>query len=323
MNTEFIQRLRCKLQKRVRRIHSSPLSAFHASLNNFWLFLHSYPVLEGVFSELKTKYPNVDQQIHELSFDYCYFGLTEDQHAAFAYSVIDHCVHNVDPHREILRLATSYNRDAKQNTERQFVFYSVFVEPLYEYIDEHLDDQRAILSLLRRYKHKCEWFQRQHLQQLVKDGERKLALHLYEYLFDQGLEFSIEPKSASGEADLIAAQNSADPLIADAKIFDPVKSKDKSYILRGFKQIYTYTLDYNEPFGYLVIFSNSSRDLVFPSAAIEQSTPLFTVNNKTIFIVVIDVFDHPSSASKRGKLDPIEVTEAELTGVIGDSDSQD
>lgn len=322
MNSEHLQRLRYKLQKRVRRVHSSELSSYHTNLNMLWLFLHKHSVFVGMLDDLRIRFPETKSKAAALSREFVYFGDTEDEHAALAYCVISDCVHNED-HLIESQLGLLYNRGARERTEAQATFFSVFVEPLYEYVDEHLDDQRAILSLLRRYKHKCEWFQRQHLQQLVKDGERKLALHLYEYLFDQGLEFSIEPKSASGEADLIAAQNSADPLIADAKIFDPVKSKDKSYILRGFKQIYTYTLDYNEPFGYLVIFSNSSRDLVFPSAAIEQSTPLFTVNNKTIFIVVIDVFDHPSSASKRGKLDPIEVTEAELTGVIGDSDSQD
>ncbi len=83
---------------------------------------------------------------------------------------------------------------------------------------------------------KCEWFQRTKLYEAwlenTQKGEKILALHLYEYMHDQGVDFSIEPTSASGEADLVSAQTSDEPLIADAKIFNPAKSKGKNYIAR-------------------------------------------------------------------------------------------
>ena len=88
----------------------------------------------------------------------------------------------------------------------------------------------------------------------------------------------------------MAAQNSEDPLIADVKIFCPDKSKNKSYIIQGFRQIYQYTLDYNEPFGYLIIFKTSDRDIKFSLQDSTQKTPLINYNNKTIFFFVIDIF---------------------------------
>ena len=55
----------------------------------------------------------------------------------------------------------------------------VFLEPFYEYVDEHIDDQQAILYFLRRYKHRCEWFHAERLRKLLQDdtqkGERALA----------------------------------------------------------------------------------------------------------------------------------------------------
>jgi hypothetical protein len=108
-------------------------------------------------------------------------------------------------------------------------------------------------------------------------------MHLYEHLHDQGLEFSIEPASASGEADLVSAQNSDDPLIADAKIFDTNKSKGKGYLVKAFQQIYRYTVDYTKPFGYLIIFKTCEEDLRLALTNSEQLTPSVTYNNKTIF----------------------------------------
>lgn len=183
-------------------------------------------------------------------------------------------------------------------------------------MDEQLDDQKLILSLLRRYKHKCEWFARDALYSRFKveqsKGERILVQHLYEYLHDQGIDFHIEPHSASGEADFVEQQSTDDRLVADAKIFDPGGGKGKSYIARGFGQIYRYTRDYNEPFGYLIIYQTSERDLAFALSGTALSTPYVTYNNKTICLLTVDIFPHDAPASKRGPLAPVEITEGDL-----------
>ena len=147
-------------------------------------------------------------------------------------------------------------------------------------------------------------------------GEKLLAKNLYEYLYDQGIDFFIEPASISGEVDLISSQNSDDPLLADIKIFNPEKSKDKRYICNGFNQVYTYTLDYNESFGYLVIFNTCETDLRFSLSNQEISTPFVLHNNKTIFLITIDIFPYSKSASKRGVLKTIEITERELINKV-------
>ena len=135
---------------------------------------------------------------------------------------------------------------------------------------------------------------------------------LYEYLYDQGIYFSIEPTSASGEADAVLSQSGEEPLIADVKIFNPNKGKSKDYIAKGFRQVYDYTLDYNEPIGYLVIFKTSEEELKFSLPHSSHSTPFVEHNNKTIYFIVIDIHSYDTTASKRGKLKFIEFTEADL-----------
>ena len=58
-----------------------------------------------------------------------------------------------------VNVGKAYGHESKYNEILEY-FKSLFLEPLYEYLDEQLDDQRATLALLRHYKHKCEWFQR-------------------------------------------------------------------------------------------------------------------------------------------------------------------
>jgi hypothetical protein len=260
MNTDYIQNIRYKLQKRVRRLNSLEHETFHYSLKQFWGFLNDHPIFTGIFQDLERRYAGTQQDaekiVNELQGVVCD---SEQENAALSYFIIKICVES-DKQDTELNIGRAYGIGSGLSEELE-KFKDYFLEPFYEYIDEQLDDQRAILTLLKRYKHKCEWFQRGHLFDLWKQdtqrGEKNLALHLYEYLHDQGLKFMIEPSSASGKADLISAQKDEEPLIADAKIFDPKSSKGKSYIKKGFHQIYQYTLDYNEPFGYLRVCSTN------------------------------------------------------------------
>jgi hypothetical protein len=289
---------------------------FHATLKQFWAFVHSQPLLVGILDELLPRFPDlgphVEKQTSRENMDVITYD-DECENAAFSYLVLKNCIESTDEMAEVL---VGYHFSTDTNESSLEAFRIAFVEPLYEYLDEQMDDQRAILALLRRYKHKCESFQRRKLHDLwtsdTSKGEELLAFHLYEYLHDQGVNLIIEPYSESGRVDMVAAQHTDDPLIADAKIFNPEKDKGKPYICHGFHQIYQYTLDYNEAFGYLVIFKTCPEDLKFALAGQEQSVPFVTHNHKTNFLLTIDIFPHEKSASKRGYLKTYEITQDDL-----------
>ncbi|TKJ42942.1 hypothetical protein CEE36_05495 [candidate division TA06 bacterium B3_TA06] len=318
MDTAYVQNLRYKLQKRFRRVNSADLKLIHVALKQFWSFLHSYPVFVGILKDLKSRVSDLDivaVNIENGSVSN-YFPDNELQAAGISFYVISKCLKSSREDSEYL-IGAHYGEtsDAFEALNKFRVF---FVEPLYEYLDEQLDDQRAILALLRRYKHKCEWFQRNELHKMWEDdrsrGEKKLALNLYEYLHDQGLDFNIEPWSISGEADLVAAQKSDEPLIADVKVFS--EPNKKNYIINGFGQIYRYTRTFNEPFGYLIIFNTSDADLKLALLHQEQATPFVVSNGKTIFMLTIDIYPVIKTASKEGKLKTVEITEKDLVKVV-------
>jgi len=106
----------------------------------------------------------------------------------------------------------------------------------------------------------------------------------------------------------VAAQTEEEPLIADAKIFNPEKGKGRSYLADRFHQVYTYTQDHNQPIGYLVIFNVTEDKLNFALSDVAQSTPYVTHNGKTIFFLEVDIYSYERSASQHGKLNTHEIT---------------
>ncbi len=322
MDKDYVQNLRYKLQKRVRKLNSTRWEFFHIGLLQFWGFIQTYSMFVGILKDLEKRQPEANADADKIiNEDLSLLGDNELENTAIAYFVIKKCAESDNPRIEV-DIANNYGVKSK-NEDALDNWKGLFLETLYDYLDEQLDDQKAILAILKRYKHKCEWFNRDYLFNIWKEntqkGEKLLALNLYEYLFDQGINFFIEPVSISGEVDLVSAQKDDEPLVADVKIFNPSKSKNVNYICSGFRQIYQYTLDFNESFGYLIIFKTCEEDLKFTLKSKEEYVPFITHNNKTIFLITIDVYPYVKPASKRGTLKTVEITETDLINVINKS----
>ena len=318
MDPLFVQNLRYKLQKRVSRLNSVDAELFPVALAQFWRFFDRQSTFEGILQELLAQFPNVEQDVDRICRGERLHGETEEEAAAIGHGILRRLA-DPDDKLNTLGLGTLYSRMVKAY-EALEITRELFLSPFYEYVDEQLDDQRAMLTLLTRYKHRSEWFHRRHLWELSqteRQGEKLLALDLYSFLYDQGIDFMIEPSSITGEIDLIAAQDTPDPLLLDAKIFDG-DSRGKHYIRKGFAQLYTYTQQYNEPFGYLVIYRTTDRDLRF-SLQLSTHIPMVMHNHKTIFLVTIDICPYDKPVSQRGPLQAVEIAEEELTGIFSES----
>lgn len=314
MNTDLIQHTRYKLQRRTRRVNSNTGNDQCERYVKYFLdFIECTPVIRGVLDDLTLRHPEIPEKVDECITEdggplVSDLKLNESEQAALAYNVIKRSQAGI---RDIvLQLDPYCSTKASECREH---FFDHYVEFLYDYIDEHLDDQRALLALLRRYKHRCEWFERERLHEIwesdTRSGELRLAQDLYAYLHDQGIDFTMETESASGRIDLVKSQTGEEPLVADVKLFHPGKSKGKAYIARGVGQIYQYTQDFNQPFGYLIVFNICEDGIDLALSGVNQNTPFLVYNNKTLLILEIDIFPYENSASKRGKLKSHEITE--------------
>ncbi len=297
-----MQALRYKLQKRLKRVNTADFQIYHSIVVQTFKFLRENPVVRGILDDLERRVPSVAADSERLFNGELITGEDEIEHIALAYALIKRTVANAgDPE---IHLGCGFSHKTKYR-EGADAFTEMFIEPVFEYIDEQIDDRRTLLGLLLKYKHHVEWFRRDELRHRfeadTRRGEKNLARDFYAYLHDQGIDFSIEPSSISGEADLISAQTGDDRLVADVKVFDPANGKNVAYLCRGYAQVYRYTQDYNDPFGYLVIFKVCREDLAVNARDQEGAIPYFTHNNKTLFVLVIDIFDYPEPASKNNK----------------------
>lgn len=320
MQTEYLQSLRYKLQKRVRRIKSVGWQQYMLALRQFWTFFDSEPTLLSIGEELLERYNDgnkfaqrIEQELQaKQTFEY----LDDEVHwASVSLRILRRFAELGDP-----RAASSFVLRQSNSSFDAYLdaFNACYLDPFYEYLDERLDHPRFLLARLVRFKHLCEWFWRDDLLEKWTNnsarGEKLLAMKLYEFLFTEGVNVHIEPSSVSGEADMVGSQEGPERLIADAKVFNPEKSKGKAYIIQGFRQIYQYTADYNESIGYLVIFNTGNKQLRFVVAGQGQPVPHVSVNHKAIFFLVVDLYAHDTPASKRPEPEVVEISETEIIG---------
>ena len=332
MNTQLIQDLLQQLERRIQKIDNlseEQTDLFAIYLNQFWMFFDKQPIFNGIIDELMTKYGNMTKFAEKIFTGGGDPGKallshknSEEASAAMGYVMF----------KELSKQINIYNENSQHGDNPIRVCYlkfaklgypfkeigtikTLFLIPLCEYIEERLDASRIFLSVLIRYKHRSEWFERERLNRLLENKTRKaeklLALDLYSYLHDRGIDFAIEPSSISGEIDIIAAQGTEDPLLADAKVFDG-DGRGSHYIKKAFNQIYTYAQQYNETFCYLIIFKNTDRDLCFSLSNQHSNVPFVNYNHKTIFLVTIDIYTYAKSVSQRNPIDAVMIAEDDL-----------
>lgn len=171
-------------------------------------------------------------------------------------------------------------------------------------------------------KQHSEWFHQKRLRTIADEGsegikgERGLARDPDEYVFNQDVEFIIEPRSSSGEADLILREPGGRYLIIDAKYVheDSTRSTIRDQMNSGFHQVARYCEDYREPEGFLISFIRTSKRI---SLELEESDGLrfLKLGGKTIYYLPVQISDEPS-ASKSGKAEDVTITKEELVSPV-------
>jgi hypothetical protein len=311
--------LRVKIRTRRSRIQSCRFEEFQPLTIQFFAFLRSNAILSALISELLARNPESVEEAKNADAQRNVFGETDERAAAIAY-VKWHAYSEQDNPHAIY--STAFHSSRMEEILDKYRDW--YVEPLFEYLDEVLDDGNIVLATLTRYKHKAEWYRREELQRIFSNdtsrAEHNLAKHMYEYLFDQGIPFHVEPQSASGRPDVVSLENADHRFVGDVKIFDAA-SRGATYIKKGLYQVYRYCWDYNEPVGHVIVFNVSDKQLRLELPSESDGIPRFEYNHKTIFVTVIDVHQHEGSASTRGIPDTIMITAGELVREVREEES--
>ncbi len=312
----MLENLRSKLQDRRARISACSHQEFLSYSKQFFAFVEQTPALKAVVTELLARNTETAKRAEDelrgpirYASGPAFLGETEEAAATTAY-VNWHAFADQE-------LPLAFVMDAAGGVQGSLKSYRQwYVEPLFDYLNEALQDGSLVLATLIRYKHKVEWYRRAEVLALYESdtarGETLLKKHMFEFLFDQGLPFHVEPKSASGEPDVVSLNNSEQPFIGDAKVFN---GSNRAHIKTGFHQVHRYCSDYNKAVGYLIVFNVSEKQLRVDLRS-SGGIPQFEYSHKTIFLVSIDICEHVGTASARGIPETVSISESELVREI-------
>lgn len=334
MDEQLIQRSRYLLRSRIRRAQTSPKYLFPSACKQMLDWINNHPIFSPILKKLENINPEAKSEIEKIvthlkeKNELCNYKIIVAEnileHAATCYHITRGIASLFDLDEQMM--FEGINQFASFITNENHYKISESMEPvrdfaidgLFEYLDEQLDNRNAIYGLLMKYKQRCEWFYKNELRDLTitghngLKGERALAVDLQKYIFDQGVEFVIEPVSSSGEVDLILRASQGQYLVIDAKYIkeDLPKSAIIQKISSGFHQVMRYCEDYNEPEGFLVTFLNTDKRI---SLEISETDgfPFFTIGSKVIYHIFINICDE-QSASKSGKAEEVIISSSEL-----------
>ncbi len=312
------------------------MEIFEASAAQLVHWVRRHPILGLVVETLEDEVPDLKaalqavveqvrsgQRAERISLTYS--ATTSREHAAVCWSIVGSVADltgsagqfqagAVIAFAEFLRMgAPTPKVDEAIEVLRDVAFDSVF-----EFLDESLDARNAVYGLLRKYKQRCEWFWRERLRGYVdqglenRKGERALAVDLYDYVLGQGVDFSIEPASSGGRADLVLVEPEGRHLVIEAKHVpeSAPPSKIKAVIAEGCHQVHRYCRDFSEPAGFLVVFLGTSKRVSLP-VAYQDGFPAVEIAGTTVYCMMISIADE-GPASKGGRAEEIVVSHDDL-----------
>lgn len=303
------------LKERIERLKISSVNQFANELKFLLQDISKNEILRSIILLAIDKYPLANQEltkiVQNLHYQFYNQNFQDLKHqAAWCYQLTQ---------RLTLDGFNLNQRDELTNgtfKETQPIVINELIEPIVNYLIDQLEESNSILYLLEKYNRKVEWFTGKNLKkkydELNANYEDYFEEDLRLFLFEQGIDYPFStPKSSSGRSDIVGGIDTKDPLIVEVKIFDRSKDYGKNRIKSGFTQILRYTEDYNKNQGFLVIFKVDEAELNFELEQPNYFPPLININNKTYYIVTVNISEN-ISASKKGKSEIISITKEDL-----------
>lgn len=175
------------------------------------------------------------------------------------------------------------------------VFSEIFLRPLVSYLHCGLELQHQILQLLSRYKQRSEWFPEEDLAQAASSTkgelEKKLKRDFLRYLFDNGIDFSVESEvpPGGGEVDVLPIVPGMGFLPIEVKVFDG-QNRGAPHITKGLAQTCDYARKFNSPRACYVIYNVAENTVLsLPGTPTGPNVISVQINEVTIFSIIANL----------------------------------
>lgn len=295
--------IQVSLRERYLRLYKTRHHVYAREARYFTTFIHQTPALKAIVDSLATVDPefDVDQWI-EKQFTWQSYDFPETEHgrAKVVWRLLERLADgSLDP----ISVAGSFSHDSNFNASLRDMTESA-IEPLVQYFEECLGTDSDILYIIERLKRRIEVFDRKELYAAynadTRHGEDTYDRYIRRYLFDQGVDNVLStPRSASGEADIVAELDGDDPLVEETKLYDGTAC-NVAYIGKGLNQAVQYAQDHGKSTAYLLVVNLSDQNLELPTDE-EPSDwpPRLHTSGVTVHMVVIRARPLPSASTRR------------------------
>jgi len=159
---------------------------------------------------------------------------------------------------------------------------------------DNIDRSSLGFGILRRYKQRCEWFDKERLLAMIDNqkGERKeieetLTQEISRYLHDNGVIPLSEVVLGRVRPDLLGLYSGEELFPIEVKV---IKSNEIGRLKTGFNQILTYLVTIDVTEGFYIVYCVGDFTLDMPSS-------IFT-NDRRINVIIINLFRTPPSHRK-------------------------
>ena len=307
--------LQVRLRERYRRLFKTDYHVYDGEASYFRRYILGVPALRAIIENVGRAEPNVDpDKWIEERFTYSGYEWpdTEIGRAKIVWRLIERLA---DEDADVVQVGRSFSHETNMNAIARDLTEKA-IEPFVEYLEERLGSESEVLYLLERLKRRIEAFDQEELyakyEADTQHGEETYDRYIRKFLFDQGIDnpFS-QPRSASGEADIVSGLDGDDPLVEETKLYNG-EGYNVAYVAKGFNQAVQYAQDHGKTVGHLVVVNLSDHNLQLPSDEDPSIwPPRLHVAGVTVYMVVVRGRPLPS-ASKRGRQATKTVTRDEL-----------
>ena len=187
------------------------------------------------------------------------------------------------------------NADLRSHSESVRVFSTVFLRPLVDYLSGAMALEDRILYLLSRYRQRSEWsLESGQLAAEVSQGgalENRLQKDLLRYIFDNGIDFSVESMTPrdGGRVDILPVIPDRGLVPIEVKVFDDA-TRTKSHVSEGIHQAADYARMFNQPTAYYFVY-NIAKDtaLVFGGSTLGANSTSVGIDEVNVICVVANL----------------------------------
>jgi hypothetical protein len=296
--------LQVRIRERYRRLFKTDHDVYRREAQYFRTFILDVPALRAIVESIGRSEPELDpdqwiaEKFEWQSYD---FPETELGRAKVVWRLLERFA---DGSSDAFQTAHSFSYEQNINASVREMTEKL-VEPFIEFLEERLGSESEVLYLLERLKSRIEAFDQKELysayQADTRHGEVAYDRYVRKYLFDQGIDHPFsQPRSASGEADIVSGLDGQDPLVEETKLYDG-GDYGISYVAKGFNQAVQYAQDHGKTVAHLVVINLSDHNIGLPSDE-EPSIwpPRLHTSGVTVYMVAIRA-KPLASASRRGK----------------------